>query len=84
MKCPACNTNLQHYRYSKIILDICPDSCGTWFDSGELREYLDLLLKDSRNILEAHIELNKKVITVDAILESAKICPCYKGTLFSN
>ncbi len=39
MECPVCNTDLEKSdlgKYGFVILDVCPQCQGAWFDKGEL------------------------------------------------
>ena len=38
--CPKCNKKMGKVRINDIILDVCPDGDGIWFDKGELAKVL--------------------------------------------
>jgi len=75
MKCPSCNYNLKQYKYHGLVVDICPNCKGIWFDPGEMKEYIEFLLKDRNDVPSAKIELNKEIVTIDHITGHLKLCP---------
>ncbi len=45
MKCPKCGADLKEVAREHIIIDVCPECGGTWFDAGEV----ELLREASKN-----------------------------------
>jgi len=40
-KCPICSSVLKKVRINEIIVDVCPNMDGIWFDKGELSEVIN-------------------------------------------
>jgi uncharacterized protein len=36
MKCPKCGADLQEVKQGEVLIDVCPDCKGAWFDAGEV------------------------------------------------
>ena len=75
MKCPSCHSELKEHQYHGLTVDICPNCRGIWFDSGEMKEYVDFLIKDHDELSDAEIKLNKEVISAYRVSEPLKSCP---------
>ena len=45
MKCPKCGADLQEVARENVVIDVCPECRGAWFDSGEV----ELMRQASRN-----------------------------------
>lgn len=45
MQCPSCNKPLSSTRYYEMDLDLCKSCKGVWFDTGELKRYLENSIK---------------------------------------
>ena len=39
-KCPKCSNNMGKVKMNDVILDICPEAEGIWFDANELSKIL--------------------------------------------
>ena len=75
MKCPSCNTtNLEEYRREDLVIDICPNCDGMWFDNDEMQGFVDFLLKEN-TLPEAKIATDKKAVNVYRLNEPANSCP---------
>ena len=76
MKCPSCNSGLNQHSYHGVAVDICRKCGGIWFDSGEMKEYVEYLLEVRDDIPDSKIELNKKVSAIhDGSPGISRPCP---------
>lgn len=75
MKCPTCEAILRQDSYKGLFIDHCPQCKGIWFDSGELKDYIHLLIEKDNSIPEARIELKRTVIKPREINENKRNCP---------
>jgi Zn-finger nucleic acid-binding protein len=44
LKCPSCGVELiaeERGSHSYVLVDVCPEGCGTWLDDEELRRLID-------------------------------------------
>ena len=48
-KCPQCQKNMKKVKMKNVILDVCEDEDGIWFDSGELAKILSAGFSDDAN-----------------------------------
>ena len=45
MKCPKCGADLQEMAQGQVLIDVCPECHGVWFDAGEV----ELMRQASKN-----------------------------------
>ncbi len=45
MKCPKCGADLQEMAQGQMLIDVCPECRGVWFDAGEV----ELMRQASKN-----------------------------------
>ena len=46
VRCPICEGELiaeERGTYSYVLVDVCPEGCGTWLDDMELRRLVDFV-----------------------------------------
>ena len=76
MRCPGCNGDLKEYKYGRNVVDICPSCKGVWFDSRELKEFVDSLLRERNDIPDADIILDRDVERPAELPGQLKSCHC--------
>lgn len=74
MKCPACYSSLSPLIYRGVEVDFCLDCGGTFFDRGELQEYLREFLALPMGGEEA-LELDGKMMTLGRSPSKGRKCP---------
>ncbi|MBI5359446.1 MAG: rhomboid family intramembrane serine protease [Planctomycetes bacterium] len=80
MKCPSCGAILQQDNYEGRFINHCSQCNGIWFESGELKDYIRLLIEKDKTIPEAKIETKRNVIKPREINENKRNCPkCSAG-----
>ena len=42
-KCPVCSAKMKKVRINGIVVDVCPNTDGIWFDKGELSDVINKL-----------------------------------------
>ena len=58
-RCPKCQIQMRKVNLNGVILDVCPDGDGVWFDSGELSKVLNAN-KDNHEVINFLGEIFKK------------------------
>jgi len=85
MQCPACGTALKQVRYHEILLEVCPECRGVWFDPGEMQGYINWLLADRDDIPDAKSNLFGHPVAVENVREDTRQCPkCREDMLKFN
>jgi Zn-finger nucleic acid-binding protein len=65
--CPRCSKPMEQRAYennNKVMIDVCPDGCGIWLDSGEIHK-----LRDRREV-EAHNKRQAKKNMLNELFQS--------------
>ena len=47
-KCPICSAKMNKVRIKGIVVDVCPNMDGIWFDKGELSDVINKLSGSSK------------------------------------
>lgn len=50
MNCPSCELEMREYDVGDLLVDICSQCGGVWFDSGELKPFMNLALTERKDI----------------------------------
>jgi len=75
MICPACKAGLQEYKYHDLLVNVCPNCHGIWFDPDEMKPYIEFLLREHNEIPYDKIALHRKRIAVESLAEPVRSCP---------
>ena len=79
MKCPSCGVSLRQRKYHGLIVDICRECGGIWFDPGEMKDYIDFFVRDHDTIPDAEIRFDREIASVGRGAGVLKACPrCYE------
>lgn len=76
MKCPVCSCRLRQVKSRNVVVDICSNCSGIWYDSGELHIFLRDLVK-SPDIPAKQTKLFQRieVETTDHSAVESRMCP---------
>ena len=75
VKCPACDKPMGKSQFHGITLDICAACQGTWFDDGELTQYLESRIEEEGDVPDDKIRLERKRTDPKTLDENKRICP---------
>lgn len=75
MICPACESGLKPHKYRGLLIDVCRQCGGIWFDPGEMKEYIEFMIEDHDDIPNAKIEIGKEIEATGDETGLAKGCP---------
>ncbi len=51
-KCPKCNKIMKKVKINDVIIDVCPNNDGIWFDKNELSKILNNSNKENGRIIK--------------------------------
>ncbi len=84
MLCPVCNNALVQKMYYQVPIMVCTQCGGIWFEQGELKEYIEDMLIERKDIPELPISMDKiSAIGEIKIQEPPKPCPKCHQTMTS-
>jgi uncharacterized protein len=66
MRCPKCNAELKSSdlgQFGFVVLDVCPDCKGSWFDKGELDRLDQSVWTDVEQLLVRRKEAGEKALS---------------------
>lgn len=76
MKCPVCSNRLRQITAKSVILDVCPNCKGIWFDCDEFADFVGKL-SASEQITAEKVKLfqRRNVQALHKLKEKARLCP---------